>query len=240
MFKLKFKETLGLPNTVINSTANTTSLAIPEDATLDQLTDEITGLVAQEDTNHYRLGQIYNFIRDKKLPQKNGFKDAKDFFSKKFANLSQTSLTLYGAVAEVFTEPTSRLFGVTCLYLLLTYKEAAGIQVNHEEPGDTPIEVPDAKGHVSTMPFKDCTVDQMRKALQRLRKPTSSKPLPPEVEAEADQFRDAVLARFPKGKGTRVKVGLRNEAGTGVLDFVGIPVSQARLLMEALQSLLSS
>jgi len=164
------------------------------------------------------------------------YKDSKEFFSKHFADLSQTSLSLYGAVADAFTEPVSRRFGVTCLYLLLTYQEAADIQVNHEEPGDTLIEVPDEKGNVSTLPFKACTVDQMRKALQRKRKPASSKPLPPEIEARAEQFCEAVMDCFPKGKGTRVKVGVRNEKGTAVLDFRGIPVDQLHLLLEALKS----
>ena len=163
---LKFKETLGLNTITAPSTTNTATTDIPEGTTLEQLENELLGLVAQENTNHYRMGQIYNCIRDRKLAQKAGYKDAKDFFSKKFADLSQTTLTLYGAVVESFTEPVSRRFGVTCLYLLLTYKEAADIEVNHEEPGDTPIEVPDEKGHVSTLPFKDCTVDQMRQALQ--------------------------------------------------------------------------
>ena len=171
-----------------------------------------------------------------KLAEKAGFKDSKEFFSKHFADLSQTSLTLYGAVAESFTEAVSRRFGVTCLYLLLTYQEAADIPVNPEEPGDTLIEVPDDKGNVSTLPFKACTVEQMRKALQRKRKPASSKPLPPDIAARAEQYCQAVMARFPKGKGTRVKVGVRNQKGSAVLDFRGVPVDQLHLLLEALQS----
>ncbi len=39
----------------------------------------------------------------------------------------------YGAVAEAFSEEVSRRFGVTCLSLLLTYKEAADLEVNPEE-----------------------------------------------------------------------------------------------------------
>jgi hypothetical protein len=45
-------------------------------------------------------------------------------------------------VAEAFSEEVARRFGVTCLYLLLTYAEAADLEVNHEEPGPTLIEVP--------------------------------------------------------------------------------------------------
>ena len=226
MFSLwKFKETARLTNTT-----NT----IPEGTTLQQLKDELRGLMAQESTNHHRMGQIYNYIVDKGLAEKAGFKDAREFFSTQLADLSQSTLSTYGAVAEAFSEPVTRLFGVTCLYLLLTYQEAAAIEVNHEEPGDTLIEVPDAKGQVSTLPFGQCTVEQLRGALLRKRKPSSSKPLPPEAEALAEQYRTAVMSLFPKGKGTRVKVLVRNEKGKAVLDFKGIPVEQVAQLIAAL------
>jgi hypothetical protein len=43
-----------------------------------------------------------------------------------------------------------------------------------------------------------------------------------------------VASHFPKGKGTRVKVLVRNEKGKAVLDFKGIPLEQLGQLMEAL------
>ena len=121
-----------------------------------------------------------------------------------------------------------------CLALLLTYAEASDVELNHEEPGNTPIEVPDEKGQVAVQTFGACSVEQMRRALQRKRKPASSKPLPPEAEARAEQYSEAVAQRFPQGKGTRVKVLVRNEKGKAVLDFKGIPVEQVLQLAEAL------
>jgi hypothetical protein len=82
-------------------------------------------------------------------------------------------------------------------------------------------------------------VEQLRRALQRKRKPSSSKPLPPEKVALAEQVSEAVALRFPKGKGTRVKVAVRNQKGKAVLDFKGIPVEQMLLLAEALVAELS-
>ena len=189
---------------------------IPEDAPLEQLRGELLDLMAQESCNHHRMGQLYNHIVNKKLPEKAGYKDARAYFSKQLADLSLTALKMYGAVASDFSEPVARRFGVTCLYLLLTYAEACGLELNYEEPGATPIEVPDEKGHVTVQPFSQCSVDQMRRALQRKRRPTSSKPLPPEVEARAEQYSEAVALRFPKGKGTRVKVLVRNEKGRAI------------------------
>ena len=48
-----------------------------------------------------------------------GYKDARDDFSEQLADLSQSALSRYGAVAAEFSEPVARRFGVTCLYLLL-------------------------------------------------------------------------------------------------------------------------
>jgi hypothetical protein len=43
--------------------------------------------------------------------------------------------------------------------LLLTYKDAVDLEVNHEDPGGTLIDVPDDKGQVAAKPFGECTVD---------------------------------------------------------------------------------
>jgi ribosomal protein L16/L10AE len=134
----------------------------------------------------------------------------------------------------------ARRFGVTCLSLLLSYKEAADLEVNPEEPGPTPIEVPDENGQVSVQPFSACSVEQMRRALQRKRKPASSKPLPAEARVLAEQYTEAVALRFPKGKGALVKVAVRNQKGKAVLDFKGIPLEQVRQLAEALTGELPS
>jgi hypothetical protein len=208
--------------------------AFPEGTTLEQLRGELLELMAQENSNHHRMGQIYNYIVDKRLAEKAGYKDAREYFSKHLADLSQTSLSLYGAVARTFSEQVARRFGVTCLYLLLSYKEAADVEVNPEEPGSTPIEVPDENGQVAIQPFSACTVEQMRRAVQRKRKPASSKPLPPEKVELAGQYSEAVALRFPTGNGALVKVTVRNQKGKAVLDFKGVPLEQVRLLAEAL------
>ena len=230
MLKLwKFKEGA---RAVAESTYGTQP--IPEGTTLEQLRTELLGLMSQESSNHHRMGEIYNYIVAKKLAEKAGCKDAQEYFSKHLADLSLPALKVYGTVAENFSEPVARRFGVTCLSVLLTYAEASGLEVNHEEPGPMPIEVPDENGQVTVQPFSACSVDQMRRALQRKRKPTSSKPLPPEKVELAEQYSEAVAQRFPQGKGTLVKVTLRNQKGKAVLDFKGIPLEQVLHLAEAL------
>jgi hypothetical protein len=227
---LKFKEAAhAVPeSTVVQRTT------IPEGTTLEQLHAELLELMARENINHHRMGEIYNHIVAKRLAEKAGFTDARAYFSKHLADLAQSSLTMYGAVAAEFSEPVARRFGVTCLSLLLGYREAADVEVNRDEPGATVIEVPDDKGHVTAKPFAQCSVEEMRRALRRKRAPASSKPLPPEAEARAEQYSEAVALRFPQGQGTRVKATVRNEKGRAVMDFKGIPLDQLNLLAEAL------
>lgn len=52
----------------------------------------------------------------------------------------------------------------------------------------------------------------------------------------AEQYSAAIDLRFPKGKGTLVKVTVRNQKGKAIIDFNGIPVEQVLLLAEALCS----
>ncbi len=205
---------------------------VHEGMTLEQVRQAMLGLMAQENTNHHHMGQLYNYVVNTKLAEKAGYKDSRAWFTQHLADLSQSALSMYGAVAEAFTEPVARRFGVTCLYLLTIYKEAAGLELNHEEPGNTPIEVPEKDGQVLTRPFSQCTVDQLRQALRRKRKPTSSKPLPAEAEVLAGQYRQAVTSRFPKG--ALIQVQVRNQKGKAVVDFKGIPLEQVARLAEAL------
>ena len=141
---------------------------------------------------------------------------------------------MYGVVAENFSEPVARRFDVTSLRLLVAYTEAAGVEVNPDEPGDTPIEVPDGRGHVTERHFSECSVAQLRVALRRKRKPAFSKPLPPEALAVAEQYSGAVGASFPAGRGTRVRTAVRNEKGMPVMDFKSVPVWKVPQMAAAL------
>jgi hypothetical protein len=205
---------------------------VAEGTTLAQVRDELLQLMEQENTHHHRMGQLYNYVVDKKLAENAGYKDAPEYFHKNLADLSQSALAMYGAVARNFSGPISVRFGVTCLSLLLVYKEVADMEVDHEEPGPTVIEVPGEKGEVTNKPFSVCSVEEMRQAIKRKRKPSSSKPLPEEEVAQAEQYREALVGQFPRG--VVVKVEVRNQKGKAVMDFMGVPVGQVRRLVEAL------
>ena len=56
--------------------------------------------------------------------------------------------------------------------------------------------------------------------------------MPPEAEALADRYQEAVSSLFSLG--TKVTVVVRNEQGKAVLDFKGIPVGQESKLVALL------
>jgi hypothetical protein len=216
----------------VNPVAPPVTFVIPEGATLEQVLGEMIALQGAESVNHHRMGQLYNHVVEKKLAEQAGYKDAATYFQQKLADQSTSSLRRYGAVAKNFSESVAVRFGVTCLYLLLSYKEAAGLKLNHEEPGGTVIEVPGKDGAVTQKPFSTCSVDEMRKALQLKRKPTSSKPVPAEDVALADQYREALKGQFPQG--SNVQVLVRNEKGSSVLDIKSIPLAEVGTMILAL------
>jgi hypothetical protein len=235
MFKWNSKPVISAVTSAVSSAVTSTvTRTVQEGMTLEQVRAAMLQLLAAENTNHHRMGQFYNYVVQNKLAEKAGHKDAREYFGQHLADVSQSALSMYGAVAAAFTEAVCGRFGVTCLYLLLTYKEAADMEVSHEEPGGTVIEVPGQNGEVTPKPFSECTVDQMRKAIQRKRKPASSKPLPAEDVARAEQYRVAVTGRFAKGDPVRVQV--RNHKGKAVLDFKGIPLAQVSKLIEGLSA----
>jgi hypothetical protein len=200
--------------------------------TLEQVRVAFLELLAQEDTNHHAMGQLYNDVVDRQLAENAGYSTALDFFSKHVKDLSRATLVSYGAVARNFTATVCTQFGVSRLSLLLTYKEAAGIQLNADELGGTLIEVPDDDGALVSKPFSQCSVKDLRKALQRKRRPTSSKPLPQEDLSLVEHYRKAVTGRFPTE--TPVRVSVRNLGGEAVISFKDIPLAQVDALTEAL------
>jgi hypothetical protein len=202
---------------------------IPEGTTLEQIRGEMLRLMAEENVNHYRLGQLYSYVVDNELAEKANYKDAPAYFRQHMTDLSTATLITYRAVVKSFSEQVAVRFGVTCLYLLTIYREAANVKVNPEEPGPTLIEVPDNKGAVTKKPFSACSVDDMRRAIRLKRKPASSKPVPAEDVALADKYRTALKGQFTQGSDVQLKV--RNAKGNSVLDIKNIPIAEVATLI---------
>ncbi len=202
------------------------------DMPLEQVLEEFRALLAEENHNHYRMGQLYNYVVVNELATKAKYKNALDYFTQNIKEVSRSTLVTYGAVARNFSEPACRQYGVTRLNLLLTYAEITGFKVNGDEPGGIFIEVPDKDGVVSTRLFSACSVEDMRRALLRKRKPTTSAPIPQEEEARVQRYRKALATYFSDK--TSVRLTARNHQGQVVLTFKDIPMAQVEQLAEAL------
>src|SRR5690242_11989883 len=92
--------------------------------TLDQAREALLELAAQQHTNHFRIGQIYNYVIREKLAEKHAKKSAQEYFSEHVKTLSQTVLSICGAVAQGFTEAACARYGVYNLHALLAYSKA--------------------------------------------------------------------------------------------------------------------
>jgi hypothetical protein len=210
----------------------TNTRSTPEGMTLEQVGAAIRQLVAEGNFNHHRIGVLYNYVVDNELAEQKGYKDAPAYFREHVKQLSRQTLVLYGSVARAFSATDCLNYGVSALSLLNTYKELAGISLHPADPGLTPIEVPDDQNVVVTKNFGDCTVEELRKALQRKRKPTSSQPIPERDLARAQQYRSVLTKAFPAETGVRLAV--RNSKGKTVVTFKDVPLEDVELMVEAL------
>jgi hypothetical protein len=205
---------------------------IPEAMTLTEVHDEFCRLLQDENTNHHRMGLLYNHVVKKRLAQKAKYKNALDYFSQTIKQVSRSTLLTYSAVAKAFSAEVTGQFGMACLSLLLTYKAVARIEVNSDNPGDTSIDVPDKDGLVTSKPFKECTAEELRLAIQRKRKPESGQPLPPDVLALVEQYHDAVTDRFAED--VPAQVTARDHKGMALITFKDIPLTDLDGLVEIL------
>ena len=199
--------------------------------TREQVLDTMRKLVAEGTRNHVLMGLLYNYLVDSKLLENTQYKSALDYICDNIQEISRAQLHAYGAVTRVFTQQVCAEFGLTRLKLLLTYKEAKKLELNYAEPGGTFIQVPDKDGGLNPKLFAHCAVEDLRQALAHLRQAAIT-PVPAQERELVDGYREAITSRFPQG--TVVRVQLRNQKGTAVVDLKGIPVRQMDKLAEAL------
>jgi hypothetical protein len=211
--------------TINNKTVSTHEL------TLDEISERSIKLVEQGNAGAFQLGWFYNYVVDRELAQKGGFKDAQDFFAQKVKVLGQSTLSMYGAVARSFTATASVKYGMHCLYALLTYEKLANLEADGSEPGPTPILVPQKDGTVKEKPFAECTVEELKLAVKHKRTPP--KPLPEEATARVDSYRGALDRHFPKD--SHIRVSARVERGKVLISLRDIPDEQMSTLIKALR-----
>lgn len=198
--------------------------------TLAQVEERLLQLVSNLDSNNYQIGKLYNHVVDKELALTGGFKDAQDFFKQRIKLISQSSLTMYGAVSLKFSEPTTRKYGMDKLYLLLSYARRAGLQVDGDAPGATPIDIPREDGEVAQKLFSECSRDEMRLATKHQRSPP---PVMSELDmARIKRFQEHLDRGLPENHGIRVAARLEN--GALRLTLKNIPADSMERLVAAL------
>ncbi len=206
------------------------SNTIPE-LTLDEVLNSILGHLAQGNSGHYSIGRLYNYTVDNLLAEKNGHASAQEFFSQRIQELSQATLSRYGAVARHFTEDSCRKHGVVKLSTLRTYAEATSTQVAAGDPGSMLIDVPQKDGAVVQKPFAECSVEELRQAVKHKRKPAGAT-LPGMDAARVEFMRNSLSRHFAQGSRVQLKTSL--QGGKTLLTIQGVPLEQMERLLEAL------
>jgi hypothetical protein len=201
---------------------------------LGELCTQIRQFMSAGNVNCHAIGRVYNYAVSKKLAETAKQKNAQVYFSKNIKDLSRATLVMYGAVAREFEASVCAQHGMTALSLLLTYAEASKTVLDHNDPSTTLIDVPDATGEVEQKFFGECSVAELRKALLRLRKPTSSAPLPSEIMARVQQCTAIMTAFFPEKAGVEMLV--HNRKGKAAISLKEIPLEQ----FEQLSALVSA
>jgi hypothetical protein len=200
--------------------------------TLDQAREALLELAAQQHTNHFRIGQIYNYVVREKLAEKHAKKSAQEYFSEHVKTLSQAVLSTCGAVAQAFTEAACTRHGVYNLHALLAYAKACNFKPSADEPGPTPIPVPQESGTVVEKPFSECSVEELKLALKHKRAQAPAQP-PPEDMVRIQALRDSIARLFSE-ESSRTRLNSRVYLGTTYVTVQDVPVKELERLAEAL------
>jgi hypothetical protein len=206
------------------------SNATPE-LTLNQVRDSMLGYVAQGNAGHYQIGRLYNYVVANDLAVKGGYASAQLFFSEHVKALSQSTLSLYGSVAKEFSEPVCVAYGMIKLSTLLTYEKLAKLQLPEGDPGHTSIEVPLEDGAVRRMPFADCTLEDLKRALKHKRT-TDKEPVPAGEAARVQFLKDSVTRHFKEN--AHVRVDARVHRGKTLVSMKDVPLAELERFAEAL------
>jgi hypothetical protein len=207
------------------------TIVISPDATLEQIAIDINDLIRQGSISQYQIGVYYNHVVEKRMAETGGYKNARDFFSKKVKALSQATLSAYGTVARNFPEETATRYGMFNPRALLTYAEVSGVVVPHE-PGPMPIDVPQEDGTVRQKPFADCTVDDVERATRARRTP--ARPSVPVPDAARLLFIKHSVQQHFTGIAD-VNLSSRNEGGKTILNVQNVPMSELERLLAAVR-----
>jgi len=206
-------------------------IAFDTKPTLEQIRDSIITLVKESSTQHHEIGRLYNYAVDHKLAEQAGHR-TREYFSQNVKVLSQATLSAYGTVARRFTAQHCTQYGMFNLRALLSYAQAANVQLGGEEPGAVIIDVPQEDGSVKQELFADCSVEDVERA-------TRAKRLPPAAQMPVNDRAMLLLLSASLEKHFQpvapVRLSSRVEKGQTLVSLEGVPLTALPLLMTAIQ-----
>jgi len=200
---------------------------------LDEAVAKLKEYLKQGIAAHWSAGEIYNHLIDKRIPEKAGFRNAKDFFVKNFGEVGQSSLSIYGAVQRRFTVEIAQKYGMTTLGKLATYLKEANVPFElGEDPGPLKIPVPQKAGPTVEKAFADCTKEDMIAALHGLKRKGGAKKPPAQDEQVVDRMHETLLNTL--GADTRAAVKATIERGRTLVTISRIDLSEVPDVLTAL------
>ncbi len=180
----------------------------------------------------WKTGACYNRIIEQKLAEKSGYHRARDFFSSRFADTSQATLTHYGAVAKAFSEATAARYSVTLLSALLTYEKLAGLNPKNLDPGPVQINVP---GEKKPRAFSECHRADLLKAIKALKGHSGDeKAITPEEKELLEPLHNQLGENSPIALTSR-----QGRDGTHVVFTLALREQELGMLLDALTKVMT-
>src|SRR5262249_38808907 len=197
---------------------------------------EIRHLLTKGEEEHWQIGVHYNRIVSGHLVEKSrDYKSARQFFATQFADVPQSTLSLYGTIAKTFTENVAKNYGVSRLRALLTYEKLAGSKLPEGDPGDTPIRIPQKDGSTKEKRFADCTRDELQSAIRHHREHQGP---PPDVDPYDQKILDAVqkAIRDIEGDPPYISMKISSDPKEGPIVDFRLPVEKLEDLRDSLDA----
>ena len=196
----------------------------------------IRELLTKGEDEHWQIGVHYNRVVSGHLAEKTReYKSAREFFAKHFADVPQSTLSLYGTIAKTFSENVAKNYGASRLSVLLTYEKVAGSKLPKGDPGATPIRIPQEDGSMKEKRFADCTRDELQAAIRHHRKKDGP---PPDVDPYDKKILDAVKKAIRDIEGDPPYIEMKTFSDphwTLLIDF-RVPVEKLEDLRDSLDA----
>jgi hypothetical protein len=198
---------------------------------LADITNNIKSLLEQGNAAAHQIGTLYNQVVDRRLAIIAGYPDTRSYFAEHIKALAQSTLSLYGRVARLFSVAVCASYGPYKLQAIVTYADAAGYSMG-SDPTGVPVDVPQDNGSVVTKPFAACTMEEIERAIKAKKAPPKVR-VPVTDRARLLFVEDSIFRKF-QGSGD-VRLTSRMDGGQTLISVQDVPVTKLAQLVEALQ-----